>query len=298
MFELGKLNLEVIIIYFCGFLFRGAKGRNPTRVVGTGALLSFDEESDLKFEPGNLEKGLVGFAGSSARKYNDFSNGIIYLAEGYDGHIAIVSNDDQETWLMNLWQFITDHYTMARDLEKYLYDWALSLSKEEQTFDPDGIRTVLEAIRRIELSINVITYEILPQNFAGVDDEKKVCDGIYNTWDTQTTVNSLNSKFETLSTRFNYYYTQLEQKAQQKSNKIQSKINYFVFFLTAFTLASVLSDIFVFKYDGSSLIDIIQRACFDPPAIARSGRMVVRRITRNWKLAWRRLQPHLGLRSI
>jgi hypothetical protein len=40
----------------------------------------------------------------------------------------------------------------------------------------------------------------------------------------------------------------------------RAKGNYFVFILTAITLASVLSDIFLFTYDGSSLIEIIKKA--------------------------------------
>lgn len=40
----------------------------------------------------------------------------------------------------------------------------------------------------------------------------------------------------------------------------RAKGNHFVFILTAITLASVLSDIFLFTYDGSSLIEIIKKA--------------------------------------
>jgi hypothetical protein len=119
---------------------------------------------------------------------------------------------------------------------------------------------VLKAIRRIELSIDLLTYESLPHNFAGKSDEKEVYEGIYETWETKQAIDSLNDKFKTLSARFNYYSTFLADKAQRKSNIIQWLINIWVFFLTAVTIISVSSDIYEYKYGGKSWLNIAKDA--------------------------------------
>lgn len=230
-----------------GIRLLGVEGRGQTRVVGTGALLYDDEKRYLiKERIDKLEVLLFDFAGLEKDKNEICEIEIdekekIYLAQGYDGHIAILSNDKQETWLTNLWQFITDHYAGVRDLERYLYAWAFSLSKEEQSPDLKDVRDALEAIPRIELSIDILTYESLPYNFAGKGYERKVYEGIYKAWDTEKAIESLNDKFNTL----------LEEKAQQKSNKIQYLLNILVFILACVTLISVSHDIFAFPYGNA-----------------------------------------------
>jgi hypothetical protein len=233
--------------------------RHRTRVVGTGALLYIEGNSNLEQdELDKLSPRLFDFAGLKVKK-NDTNldtidkNGAIYLAQGYDGHIAIISNDKQETWLTNLWQFITDHYACVRDLEKILYTWALFLSNEKQTPDPEDVRKALNAIPRIELSIDILTHESLPHNFAGKGDERKVYQGIYEAWDTEKAVQSLKDKLKTLSGRFNYLNWLFTVEAEKRSSERERWLNYLVLTLAIITLVSVSKDIYDFK---SSHIDV------------------------------------------
>lgn len=49
----------------------------------------------------------------------------------------------------------------------------------------------MEAINRIELSIDVLSHEILPHNFGGILEEIQVYKGIYTSWEIKKITESL-----------------------------------------------------------------------------------------------------------
>ena len=234
--------------------------RGRTNFVGTGALLYIDETRNLgKYERSELEPKLSRFAGLKPEVWRDFKD-IKYLAEGYDGHIALLSDGRQETWLMNLWQFITDHYSAVRDLGNCLYAWTAFLGAKSGTDDQKYISEVLQDLRNIESSTDTLTHESLPYNFAGTDDEKVVYEGIYKSWDTEKAVNSLHENFKTLSARVNNEHILLVDKARRKSKRAQERLNYLVAILGLITIISVSHDIFQFKLRDADVLCIFLNA--------------------------------------
>ena len=114
---------------------------------------------------------------------------------------------------------------------------------------------MLGDLDKIELIIDMLTYESLPYNFAGRDDEKSIYEGIYKSWYMERAVNSLHDKYKTLSEMVNYLNLLLTEEAERRSGKIQRSLNYFVLGLACITLISVSYDIFYFDSNGVDVWD-------------------------------------------
>lgn len=222
-----------------GILVTGAEGRGPTRYVGENAILRIADESSFKIAIEQIPTLFAPFTGLKPEENVNLlplTPGIVYLAEGWDGQIAVVSDPDRETWLMNLWQFATDYGAVLHDLDRYLYARTLDLRKEVKSINVARARREMDAIHRIELSIDVLTHEILPHNFGGIAEEIQVYRGIYDSWEMQKIVESLRNKFISLNTIFTNMNSMV-------SNSMQERTNTIMLIFTVLTLAGVLASV-------------------------------------------------------
>jgi len=222
-----------------GILGTGGKGRGPSSYVGENAILRTEESAPLKIFVKDIAALLAPFTGLKPEinlNLVPHVDGIIYLAEGWDGQIAIVSDPIREKWLKNLWQFATDYGTILHDLDRYLYARTLTLRKESRSITLAQSRKEMDAIHRIELAIDVITHEILPHNFGGIVEEIQVYRGIYDSWEMKTIVESLKNKFTFLNTMFTNISAGV-------SNAIQVRMNNTILVFTILTFAGVLSSV-------------------------------------------------------
>ena len=94
----------------------------------------------------------------------------------------------------------------------------------------------MDAIHRIELSIDVLTHEILPHNFGGIAEEIQVYRGIYDSWEMQKIVESLRDKFISLNTIFTNMNSMILNSMQERTNTI-------MLIFTVLTLAGVLASV-------------------------------------------------------
>lgn len=222
-----------------GILSTGGEGRGPTRYVGENAILRTTNKGALEISFEDIPNLLAPFTGLKPEENINlvpFADGIIYLAEGWEGQIAIVSDRVRERWIKNLWQFATDYGTILHDLDRYLYMRTLSLCKRSKSIDINQARKEMDAIHRIELFIDVITHELLPHNFGGIAEEIEVYRGIYDSWNMKTIVDSLKNKFTLLNTMFTNINAMV-------SDSMQVKMNTTILVFTVLTFAGVLSSV-------------------------------------------------------
>jgi len=220
-----------------GILDSGGKGRGPTRYVGENAVLRIVDESSLQIPVQEIPTLFAPFTGLKPEENVNLltlTPGIFYLAEGWDGQIAIVSDPDRERWLMNLWQFATDYAAILHDFDRYLYARTLAMRKKVKSMTVAEARREMEAIYHIELSIDVLTHELLPHNFGGIVEEINIYQGIYNSWEMQKIIESLRNKFISLNTIFTNINSMV-------SNSMQEKTNTIMLVFTILTLAGVLA---------------------------------------------------------
>jgi hypothetical protein len=222
-----------------GILLSGGVGRQPTRYIGENAILKGVDKSEIKIHFKDIPKYFAPFTGLEKSKNINLiphTEGVVYLSEGWDGQIAIVNDPAKENWLMDLWQFATDYGTILHDFDRYLYERTLLLRKENIYRDIKQAKNEIDAIHRIELSIDVITHELLPHNFGGILEEVQVYRGIYYSWDMPLIVESLKSKFNYLSiaiTNLNFIV----------SNRVQERINMTLLIFTILTFSGVLASV-------------------------------------------------------
>ena len=222
-----------------GILDSGGKGRGPTRYVGENAVLRIVDESSLQIPVQEIPTLFAPFTGLKPEENVNLltlTPGIFYLAEGWDGQIAIVSDPDRERWLTNLWQFATDYAAILHDLDRYLYIRTLALRKEMKSINVAQARREMDAIHRIELSIDVLTHELLPHNFGGIMEEIQVYRGIYDSWNMQTIIESLKNKFISLNTIFTNMNSMV-------SNSMQERMNITMLVFTVLTFAGILASV-------------------------------------------------------
>jgi hypothetical protein len=222
-----------------GILMTGGEGRELTRYIGENAILQSIDTSPLKISIDDIPVLFAPFTGLKPEENINllpFTSGIIYLAEGWDGQIAIVCDNNRKIWLKNLWQFATDYATILHDFDRYLYLRTANLRKESVSLSLRQAKREMEAINRIELSIDVLSHEILPHNFGGILEEIQVYKGIYTSWEIKKITESLKQKFNSLNTMF----TNLNSRV---STLMQVRMNIIMLIFTVLTLSGVLADV-------------------------------------------------------
>ena len=222
-----------------GILASGGAGREPTRYVGENAILRSQDTGGFEISFKEIPTLFAPFTGMKPKENANllpFVDGITYLAQGWDGQIAIVRDSVREKWLKDLWQFATDYGTVLHDLDRYLHMKTTSLRKESKFRTLRQSKREMDSIHRIELSIDVITHETIPYNFGGIDEEIQVYRGIYDSWEMKTIAESLRRKF----TFLNAIYSNLNAEI---SNSISVRMNVTMLVFTVLTLAGVLASV-------------------------------------------------------
>lgn len=223
-----------------GILSKGGKGRGPTLYIGNNVILrSSIDKSFLSVNIKDVPKLLSPFTGLSPEKninLAQFASGLKYLAEGWDGQIAIVSDSSREQWLKYLWQFAADYGALLHDLDRYLYLLTCSLCKESLSTNITQSKIEREALHRIQVSIELITHETIPYNFGGIIEEIQVFQGIYESWEMKKLAENLRQKSLLLDSMSAYVSDTIK-------TSLQDKIRITMLILTIVTISSVIATI-------------------------------------------------------
>jgi len=198
-----------------------------------------EDDSTLKITTDEIPALLAPFTGLKPEENSNLlplTDGIVYLAGGWDGQIAIVSDPAREKWLKGIWEFATDYAAVLHDLDRYLYVRTLALRKESNYSKSIQAQTEMDSIQRIELSIDVITHEILPHNFGGIKEEIQVYLGIYDSWQMERIAESLKNKFTFLNAMFRNINTAV-------TNSMQARMNLTMLVFTILTFAGVIASV-------------------------------------------------------
>ena len=231
---------EADVLYdMWGILMTGGEGREPTRYIGENAILYSTDVSQFSVPINDLPKLCSSFTGIKAEDNTNlvpFTSGVIFLAEGWDGQIAVVSAPGRAMWLKNLWQYATDYAAILHDFDRYLYMHTNNLRKESIMLSLGQAKREIEAIHRIQLSMDVITHEILPHNFGGIWEEVQVYRGIYDSWEIKNISGNFKQKHDSLNTMFNNLNARM-------STAMQIRLNIIMLIFTVLTLSGVLAGV-------------------------------------------------------
>jgi len=111
-----------------------------------------------------------------------------------------------------------------------------NLRKESIMLSLGQAKREIEAIHRIQLSMDVITHEILPHNFGGIWEEVQVYRGIYDSWEIKNISGNFKQKHDSLNTMFNNLNARM-------STAMQIRLNIIMLIFTVLTLSGVLAGV-------------------------------------------------------
>lgn len=233
-----------------GILARGGQGRNFVSCVGQNFILhTTAAASGLPIDIAELPALLSPMTGLAAEDNTNLlpnTSGVVYLAEGWDGQVAVLSEPGRLPWVQHFWQLATDYWAALSDLDAFLYEQTRALGCSRSNAPAEAHRT-MAAIRRIENSVAVLAHESVPENIWDSTEQIRLHKGIYDSWETESLMQGVKEKLEYLGTHY-------QNLSQMLSSTAQERMDVTMMIFTFMTFAGVLADcIASIDFQGSGL---------------------------------------------
>lgn len=232
-----------------GILLLEQEGRGFISCNPQSFILSTDPAGPFAVDAEDLPRLLASCTGlEPAENVNllPLSAGIVYLSEGWDGQVAVLSDRGREPWLLFAWQFATNYWAVFSDLDVFLYDLTRSLMREKR----QGVlyaKRMMDAIQRIELSVSVLSHESVPTNVWSWREHILVHQGIYDSWESDKLKESVQGKLEFLRGHWDNLNALVGNRAQDRMNVVMTTFTFLTF---AGVLADVISSV---DFNGTTL---------------------------------------------
>ncbi len=237
-------------LYDCwGMLASGGDGRGRIMCVGNNAFVRAELAGPLVVDRADLVDIVSPFAGLEAdvvRNLAPLWPGAQYVACGWEGQIAIVNSPQAEHTLRWCWQFAANYWALITDLDAYIYQQTLESTRNQ--LDPAQAQRAMVRIQCIELAIDILTHESLPNNFGDQGHEVAIYKAIYESWETDRFLVGIKEKFAHLSVRF-------AALSAVVSNRSQQRMNVVMLVFTVLTFASVIADVVSAIDSSGTLLD-------------------------------------------
>jgi hypothetical protein len=233
-----------------GILARGGEGRSFVSCVSQNFILHTTAAgAGLPLQLSELPQLLAPMTGLAAADNANLlpsTAGVVFLAEGWDGQVAVLSEPGRLPWVQHFWQLATDYWAALSDLDAFLYEQTRALGRSRPHSHAEAHRT-MAAIRRIENSVAVLAHESVPENIWDSTEQIRLHKGIYDSWETAPLMQGVKEKLEYLGT----HYQNLN---QMLSSIVQERMDVTMMIFTFMTFAGVLADcIASVDFQGSGL---------------------------------------------
>lgn len=232
-----------------GILARGGQGRGFVSCVSQNFILHTAAEGGLPVDAAELPALLSPMTGLAAEENVNLlpsTAGVVYLAEGWDGQVAVLSEPERLPWVQHFWQLATDYWAALSDLDAFLYEQTRALGCSRSNAPAEAHRT-MAAIRRIENAVAVLSHESVPENIWDSTEQIRLHKGIYDSWETESLMQGVKEKLQYLGT----HYQNLN---QMLSSTVQERMDVTMMIFTFMTFAGVLADcIASIDFQGSGL---------------------------------------------
>ena len=232
-----------------GILVLEQEGRGFVECTPQSFILYTDPAGPLEVSTEDLPRLLAPCTGIPAAENQNLlplSAGIVYLSEGWDGQVAVLSDRGREPWLKFAWQFATDYWAVLSDLNVFLYDLTRGLMREKRQSVLTAKR-MMDAIQRIELSVSVLFHESVPSNVWNWREHILVHQGINDSWETDNLKESIRGKLEYLRGHWDNLNALVGNRAQDRMNVVMTTFTFLTF---AGVLADVISSV---DFNGTTL---------------------------------------------
>lgn len=232
-----------------GILLLEQEGRGFVLCTPQSFILYADPAGELEVDAADLPRVLAPCTGLEAAENANLlplSPGIVYLSEGWDGQVAVLSDRGREPWLTFAWQFAINYWAVLSDLDTFLYDLTRGLMREKRQ-SVISAKRMMEAIQRIELSVSVLSHESVPTNIWNWREHILVHQGIYDSWETDKLKESITGKLEYLRGHWDNLNALVGNRAQDRMNVVMTTFTFLTF---AGVLADVISSV---DFNGTTL---------------------------------------------
>ena len=221
-----------------GILARGGQGRNFVSCVSQNFILhTAAADGGLPLDLAELPALLSPMTGLGAQDNVNLlpgTSGVVFLGEGWDGQVAVLSEPGRLPWVQHFWQLATDYWAALSDLDAFLYEQTRALGCSRSNAPAEAHRT-MAAIRRIENSVAVLAHESVPENIWDSTEQIRLHKGIYDSWETAPLMQGVKEKLAYLGT----HYQNLNQLL---SSTVQERMDVTMMIFTFMTFAGVLAD--------------------------------------------------------
>lgn len=231
-----------------GILGGGGQLRERMLCVGDNAFLRSETDGPLSVDTrtlANYAASFVGLEPEQARNLAPTWPGVVLVNSAWEGQFAVVTDRESEARLRNLWHFGANYWAIITDLDAYLYQLTLESTTDRSL---SMAQEAIVQIQKVEMAIDILTHESLPNNFADQGHELAVYGAMYDSWGTSRFIESIKGKFEHLSVRQAGF-------SAISSNRGQSRMNIVMLVFTVLTFASVIADVVSAVDNNGTMLD-------------------------------------------